>query len=167
MLEYFVLDVDGTLTDGGIYYDSNGNELKKFCVKDGPAFAAAHEAGIKLIILTGRECEATTRRMKELNVDFLFQNVKNKALFLRTWMSDNEFSKEAVGYIGDDINDIETMKLCSYVGCPGDACEEVKKIAHYVSPVFGGHGAVRDVIEHYLKEQGVWDKVTEQVFHVQ
>ena len=164
MLEYFVIDVDGTLTDGGIYYDDNGNELKKFCVKDGAAFRIAHAAGMKLVVLTGRECAATTRRMEELKVDYLFQNVYGKAEFLRNWMSENEVSPEKIGYIGDDINDLAAMKSCGFAGCPCDACGEVKALADYVSPVAGGHGAVRDVIEHYLKGQELWNKAIERAF---
>lgn len=163
-LKYLVLDIDGTFTDGGIYYDENDNELKKFCTKDGAGIVCARVAGIKLVVLTGRECAATTRRMKELHVDHIFQNIKDKAAFLSDWMKENQIHKDEVGYIGDDINDLAPMALCSFIGCPADAAAEVKKIASYVSKVDGGHGAVRDVIEHILKEQGIWEDVIGKAF---
>lgn len=149
-IKLLVIDVDGTMTDGGIYYDEHGNEWKKFNTKDAAGFFAARRVGIKTMVLTGRECSATTRRMTELQVDYLFQNVKDKAAFLRDFMQENSLKKEEVGYIGDDVNDLEPMKLTGLVMCPADACREVREIADYVSPVMGGHGAVRDGIEYLL-----------------
>ena len=102
-VKLLVVDVDGTMTDAGIYYDEHGNELKKFCTKDAAGFFAAHKSGIKIMVLTGRECAATTRRVQtELKVDYLFQNVKDKLSFLKKFMQENEILKEEVGYIGDD-----------------------------------------------------------------
>ena len=115
-LKLLVVDVDGTLTDAGIYYDENGNELKKFCTKDAAGFFAAHSVGIKIMVLTGRECAATTRRMTEMKVEYLFQNVKNKVDFLRTFMNQHNLKKENVGYIGDDLNDLPPMMLVGYIG---------------------------------------------------
>lgn len=155
-IQYLVLDVDGTLTDAGIYYDEHGNELKKFSTRDGAGIVAAHRAGIKIVILTGRECAATTRRMKELEVDYLFQNVKDKAAYLDKFMKDHGIVKEELAYVGDDINDLASMTLAGFVGCPADACLEVRERADYVSHVNGGHGAVRDVIEYILREAGKW-----------
>lgn len=86
VLKYIVLDVDGTMTDGGIYYDKNGNELKKFCTKDAAGIFAARKVGIQIVVITGRECAATTKRLNELEVDYLFQNIKNKKHFLQEFM---------------------------------------------------------------------------------
>lgn len=156
MIKYLILDVDGTLTDGGVYYDSEGNELKKFCTKDGTGIIAARTVGIEFIVLTGRECAATTRRLTELGVNNIQQNIKDKAKWVSQWMAENAVNKNSIAYIGDDINDLMPMKLCGYVGCPADAALEVKEIADYISPIPGGRGAVRDVIEHYLREFGIW-----------
>ena len=93
MLKYIILDVDGTLTDGGVYYDDTGNELKKFCTKDGTGIIAAQTAGIKIVVLTGRECKATARRLKELGVSELYQGVKNKVEWLKTWFDTNSIDK--------------------------------------------------------------------------
>lgn len=165
-LEYLVIDVDGTMTDAGIYYDENGNELKKFCTKDAAGFFAAHNVGIKIMVLTGRECAATTRRMKEMKVDYLYQNIKDKLAFLTDFMTENNIAKEQIGYIGDDLNDLPPMVLTGFVGCPADSCVEVREIADYVSSVKGGYGAVRDVIEHILRESGEWDTAVSQVYGI-
>ena len=152
------MDVDGTLTDGSIIYDDNGNELKRFCVKDGTGLSIAKESGIQIMILTGRYCQATERRFNELKVDFLFQGINNKADFLLSFIKEKGYVKKDVGYIGDDLNDIKAMLLCDFIGCPADSCEEVKLIANYTSSKKGGQGAVRDIIEYYLKKQGNWEK---------
>ncbi len=163
-IKYLVIDVDGTLTDSGIYYDETGNELKKFCTKDAAGFFAAQKAGIKIIILTGRECKATKRRMEEMKVDYLYQDIKDKTSFLQEFMKKNNLAKEEMGYIGDDLNDLSSMKLVGFVGCPADSCQEVLEIAHYISPLKGGHGAVRDVIEHLLREADKWNRVIAEVY---
>ena len=159
-----MIDVDGTLTDAGVYYDEHGNELKKFCTKDAAGFFAAQAAGIKTMVLTGRECAATGRRMKEMKASYLYQDVTDKQGFLKKFMSENRFGREDVGYIGDDLNDIAAMRLCGFIGCPGDSCQEVKEISHYISPLYGGHGAVRDVIEYLLKNMGEWDHVISSIY---
>ena len=163
-IKYLVLDVDGTMTDAGIYYDSTGNEIKKFSTRDGVGFVAARRAGIKLIVLTGRECPATTRRMQEMKIDFLYQKVENKKDFLAEFMAARDIAKEDMGYIGDDINDYPAMSLAAIVGCPKDSCEQVREIASYVSDVSGGAGAVRDVIEYLLRQRGEWDAVISAMY---
>lgn len=99
-IKYLVIDVDGTMTDAGIYYDEHGNELKKFCTKDAAGFFAAKEAGIQVMVLTGRECAATTRRMGEMKVDYLVQNCKDKVSYLAEFMQEHQIMKEEIGYLG-------------------------------------------------------------------
>jgi 3-deoxy-D-manno-octulosonate 8-phosphate phosphatase (KDO 8-P phosphatase) len=164
-IKLIALDVDGTLTDSGVYYDDHGNELKKFSTKDGAGIQVAKSAGLKIIVLTGRECNATLRRMSELKADIIKQNVKNKAAWLREYMIENGVDKTEIGYIGDDVNDLPPMRLCGFVGCPADACKEVKSIADYISPVNGGSGAVRDCIEYLLTESGQWTELIEKVYN--
>lgn len=163
-IQYWVIDVDGTLTDSTIYYDDKGNELKKFSVKDAAGMFASQACGMKLIILTGRKCEATRRRMEELKVDYLFQGVKNKHDFLKEFFEKEQVQKEAIGYIGDDLNDWLSMQLAGYVACPKDACDEVKKIADFVSDFNGGYGAVRDILTNVLKVRGEWETALEKIF---
>ena len=165
-IKYLVIDVDGTMTDAGIYYDEQGNEWKKFCTKDAAGFFAAHQVGIRTIILTGRECIATTRRMQEMKVDYLVQNVKDKRTYLIKFMKDHSLKKEQLGYIGDDLNDLSGMELCGFVGCPKDACAEVKVKADYISGVKGGQGAVRDIIEFLLRERDEWSIAITEVYGI-
>lgn len=163
-IKYLVIDVDGTMTDGGIYYDEHGNESKKFCTKDAAGFFVAKQSGIQIIVLTGRECEATSRRMKEMQVDFLFQNIKDKVSFLKNFMKEHKIKKNEIGYIGDDLNDLASMQLTGFVGCPADSCEEVIRMADYVSKKRGGYGVVRDVVETLLKNVGQWDDAVKEVY---
>lgn len=165
-VKLLVIDVDGTMTDAGIYYDEHGNELKKFCTKDAAGFFAAHQVGIEIMVLTGRECAATTRRMTEMKVEYLVQNCKDKVNYLKEFMEEHQLTKEEVGYLGDDLNDLASMYLCGYVGCPEDACEEIKAIADYVSGVKGGYGAVRDIIEYLLKQREEWKEAMTEVYGV-
>ena len=161
-----VIDVDGTMTDGGVYYDENGNEFKKFSTKDAAGFFAARQCGIKTMVLTGRECAATFRRMKDLNVDYVYQGVKNKASFLKNFISCNNIKKEQIIYIGDDLNDYSAMKLAGFVGCPSDSCIEIIRIANYVSSKKGGEGVVRDVLEHLLKLIGSWENAISEIYDI-
>lgn len=163
-LKYLVVDVDGTMTDSGIYYDDNGNELKKFCTRDAVGFFAAKKYGIKTVIITGRECKATSRRLTELKADYIFQNVKKKAEFLKTFIKEYKISKDSIGYIGDDLNDFLAMKEVGFVACPSDSIREIKETANFVSSVKGGCGVVTDVVRHLLEGYGVWKEVISDLY---
>lgn len=163
-IKYLVIDVDGTMTDAGVYYDEHGNELKKFSTKDAAGFFAAKKAGIKVLVLTGRECAATARRMGEMKVDFLVQNCKDKMPYLEAFLREQGITWEELGYLGDDLNDLAGMCKSGFSGCPADACEEVKAKADYVSTVRGGYGAVRDIISGLLKERGEWEEIIAQLY---
>jgi 3-deoxy-D-manno-octulosonate 8-phosphate phosphatase (KDO 8-P phosphatase) len=166
-LRHIVLDVDGTLTDGSIYYDNAGNELKKFCTRDGAGLFAARQVGLRLIVLTGRESAAVKRRMEEFHVDVLEQHVADKAKWLRASLAQGGIDREEMAFIGDELNDLAAMRLVGFVGCPQDACTEVKALAHYISPLKGGEGAVRDVIAFILRARGQWDEAVRQVYHIE
>ena len=99
MIRLLVLDVDGTMTDGGVYYDATGNETKKFAIKDGAGLVLARTAGIRVMICTGRECEAVRRRAADLKITDVYQNVGKKAAFLRGFMAENHYAREEVDYI--------------------------------------------------------------------
>lgn len=150
-----VLDVDGTLTDGGLYLDSTGNETKKFSVKDGAGLVIARKAGIQVMILTGRESEPVRRRAAELSLEYCVQNCKNKVAYLSNFMEEHQLTAQQVAYVGDDWNDLAAMKLCGFVACPADAAAEVKAIANYVCPQKGGEGAVRGAVEKLLNDASI------------
>lgn len=163
-LKLLVLDVDGTMTDGGIYYDDHGNETKKFAIKDGAALMLAHAAGMQIMICTGRECPAVAKRASELKVDYLFQNVKNKKDFLADFMQQHGLESRNVAYCGDDLNDLAAMSLCGFVACPADACCEVRQRADYICPQKGGEGAVRGTVEKILRTAGCWQQAVHTAF---
>lgn len=164
MIKLLVLDVDGTLTDGGIYYDSTGNELKKFGVRDGAGLVAARAVGLQVMICTGRECEAVRRRADDLHIPFVFQNVGKKAEFLARFMAEHGLAREEVAYCGDDWNDLAAMALCGFVACPADAAEAVRRRADYICPQKGGEGAVRGAIEEILRREGRLADAVERAF---
>ena len=163
-IKLVVIDVDGTLTDAGIYYDMQGNELKKFSTRDAAGFWALQMVGIKTMVLTGRESAMVTKRMRELKVDYCIQNIKNKKEYLENFLKTESLEKEEVMYIGDDVNDLAPMRLAGVVACPLDACNEVKELSNYVSTVKGGNGVVRDVIESLFRENAMWDKCVNALY---
>lgn len=156
-LSHLILDVDGTLTDSSLYFDDSGNELKKFSTRDFAGVLAAHYIGLKVLILTGRACPATERRAKELKVDELYQNVKNKVEFITTYMKAKNLSSDNVAYIGDDLNDLGSMKYAGFKACPLDAAPEIKDICDYISTFRGGTGVVQDVLRQILDTLNKWD----------
>lgn len=152
MIKYFVMDVDGTLTDGKIYMGSNGEMMKVFNIKDG---CGIHDilipAGIMPVIITGRKSDMVINRCKELGITEVYQGIGNKVDIMASIIEDLSF----VAYIGDDINDIPCMSRIKeaggIVGCPADAVKDVRRVADYVAPHNGGDGAVRDFIDWILK----------------
>lgn len=150
-IKVIVLDVDGTLTDGGVYIDSNGVETKKFNIKDGGGIALATRAGYEFMILTGRKSYCVEKRAQELKIKYLYQGVDNKVDILESFMKENSLMPENVVYMGDDFNDLDSMKLVGFVACPADAMQCVKDIADFISEHNGGFGAVRDLCEMLLK----------------
>lgn len=164
-IKLIVLDVDGTLTDGGIYYDSQGNEMKRFDVKDGLGIKLALAAGLEFAVITGRVSAMVERRMKELGIQHLMEGVQVKLPALKELMSECGFVSEQICYIGDDWNDLQAMGASGACMCPGDAADDVKKTCHYVAARNGGYGAVRDCIEHILKERSIWKETAENQYY--
>ena len=151
-IKLIILDVDGTLTDGGIYYGSDGTEYKRFCVQDGTGILAAEKAGVEFVILTARESSIVLRRARELKISHVYQNIHDRAEKLKELIAELNISSENIAYFGDDTIDLEAMSICSFVACPSNACKEVKAISSYISSYEGGHGAVRDILEYMIEE---------------
>lgn len=145
-IKLFVTDCDGCLTDGGMYYSENGDELKKFHTRDGMGFQLLREHGIKTAIITGENRALNVRRAKKLHVDFLKMGVTEKLPVLKELCSELEISLEEVLYIGDDINDIECIVQAGIGVAVVNAEEAVKQQADYVTKVPGGQGAIREVV---------------------
>jgi 3-deoxy-D-manno-octulosonate 8-phosphate phosphatase (KDO 8-P phosphatase) len=153
---FFIIDVDGTMTDGGIYYSSNGDEQKKFNTKDAAAFKFLLFAGIQVFIITGRKSSIVEKRMKELGLSNIYQGVHDKLEFLLELASLNKITLSETSFIGDDLNDLSAMKIVKYVFCPFNSSRDVKNIADYVSKFNGGDGAIRDIIEKIFRNTALW-----------
>ncbi|RKM60402.1 acylneuraminate cytidylyltransferase [Butyrivibrio sp. CB08] len=150
-IKMVVTDCDGCLTDGGMYYSENGDELKKFNTKDGMALARLKERGVVTGIITGELRKLNERRAAKLHMDFLEGGVADKASVLKEVCSRYGIALDEVLYIGDDLNDVAASKLAGVSACPKDADKSVKKVVDYISCYCGGHGAVRDIIDHFFE----------------
>lgn len=153
-IKLFLCDVDGTLTDGGMYYSENGDESKKFNTRDGMGFQLLREAGIKTGIITSEDTKIVENRAKKLKVDFLYQGKRNggKLAVAKEVCTQLSITLDEVAYIGDDINCIELLEAVGIKACPADACESVKDMSCIrVMKNKGGKGCVREFIEEILK----------------
>jgi 3-deoxy-D-manno-octulosonate 8-phosphate phosphatase (KDO 8-P phosphatase) len=149
-LKLIVMDIDGTLTDGKIYYSDNGNKLKSFNVKDGLGIGRLISSGINVIWITGREDKCSIYRAEELGIKEVYVGVKDKKQTLDNVLENHQLCYSMVGYIGDDLNDLEAMKCCKYKFAVKNACDQILEIADYVSEHEGGNGAVRDIIDYIM-----------------
>lgn len=152
-IKLFLSDVDGTLTDGGMYYSESGNELKKFNTRDGMGFQLLREAGIKTGVITSENTNIVENRAKKLKLDYLVQGKKNggKLMAVKEICEEMGITLQDIAYIGDDMNCIELLSCVGLAACPADACKEVKSILNIcVMNCKGGEGCVREFIEKIL-----------------
>lgn len=148
----FITDVDGTLTDGGMYYDDTGHEWKKFNTRDGQGISMLRAQGIAVMFLTAEDTPIVQRRADKLHVDFCFMGIKNKKATLDMFFVENpRFSYKHTAYIGDDLNDIDVMRAVCFSAAPSDAMRQNKEIADYVCKLKGGEGCVREVCEVLIR----------------
>ncbi len=150
-IKLFVMDVDGTMTDGSIYIGASGEMMKAFDVKDGYAIyhmLPAHN--IVPVIITGRSSQIVSARAKELKITELHQSVSDKLAVLTSIAAEYNVTPDQIAYIGDDLNDLDAMSYCGLSACPADAVEEVRRTAKYVCRANGGRGAVREFVEYLL-----------------
>lgn len=149
-IKMLVMDVDGTLTDGKIYYGNDGELFKAFDVRDGYRLVKCEEYGIITAIITGKTSKIVEGRARDLKIKEVHQGVSNKIAVLKTLINKYNLDKSQVAYIGDDVNDIECMQYCGFSACPADAIDEVKNTVDYVCENIGGHGAVRELIDRII-----------------
>lgn len=153
-IRLLALDVDGTLTDGGVYYDDSGVEAKRFHIHDGLGIVLAGFVGLQIAWLTGRTSPLVERRARELGVAHLLQAVRDKAAALTDLAFRLGVSPDEVAYLGDDLNDLPALRAAAVALAPANAAAEVKAVAHVVTARAGGQGAVRDAIEAILRARG-------------
>jgi 3-deoxy-D-manno-octulosonate 8-phosphate phosphatase (KDO 8-P phosphatase) len=147
------LDVDGTLTDGGLYYSDNGEEFKKFNVKDGQGMKLLMQSGVDIAIASASSSTSTLHRAKKLGITHVYVGVEDKLQVLRSLCDQLGITLEQVAYVGDDVNDLPALQA---VGCPltvQDAVDDVKQVAIGVTKNMGGQGAVREICDLLISSQ--------------
>lgn len=150
-LKILVMDVDGTLTDGKLHFSNSGELFKTFSVKDGVAIKKLYKNNVVPAIITGRYSKIVKLRALELGISEIYQKVTNKLEVINTLCIKYNAKLENVGFIGDDLNDLHALTKVGFKFTVNDAAKEIKIIADYISPKNGGDGAVRDIIDNYLK----------------
>lgn len=156
----FVFDVDGVLTNGTLIVLPGGVMARMMNVKDGYALQLAVKRGYKVVIISGGASDEVADRLFKLGVSAVFMKVTDKAAILKNYLEEKQLSWDEVLFMGDDIPDLEVMKKVGLACCPVDAVAEIKEICAYISPVNGGFGCGRDVIEKVLKIRGNWNDDT-------
>lgn len=147
------LDVDGTLTDSGIYYDNSGLELKKFGTKDGLGIAQLQRSGVKCVIITGRKSALVERRAAELKISRTLQGVEDKKQALQALMAEFAVTPEQTMAVGDDCNDLPQFEAAGFCACPADAHPYIRRTADLVLTQDGGRGAVREICDLIMMAQ--------------
>ena len=146
-VKLLAFDVDGVLTDSGMYYSEKGEELKKFNTRDGKGIEIVRGLGIKTAIITSEETRFAASRAKKLKIDHTLLGVKDKPKAIAQLAKIENINTDEIGYIGDDVNDHEALKLVGFSACPNDAMQENKTVVDYVCKKDGGKGCVREVCD--------------------
>jgi 3-deoxy-D-manno-octulosonate 8-phosphate phosphatase (KDO 8-P phosphatase) len=148
-----VTDVDGVLTDGGLYYAENGDELKRFDVRDGQGLVLLREAGLLVALVTRKQTTIVTRRARDLGVAEVHQNVTDKAAVVAALLARHRLTPAQVCYVGDDVGDLPAMRAIGLPVAVADAVPAVRRAAVYVTRARAGHGAIRELCDLILSHR--------------
>lgn len=154
-----ILDVDGVLTDGRLYFDAKGEALKVFHVRDGHGIKMAQRAGIEVAFVSGRRSDAAYQRARELGINRFHEGVRDKVAVMQEIMAAMGLEAAQVAVVGDDLVDLPIMAQAGLSVAVADAVPEVTAAAHWVTNNLGGRGAVREVCDLLLKAQGKWAEI--------
>jgi len=160
-------DIDGVWTDGGMYYDQNGNEWKKFNTYDSAGVLFCHQMNIPVGILTGEDTNIVKRRAEKLRIDFLYQGVRNKLYVTKKICKKLNITLENVAYIGDDIIDLELLRNVGISAAPFGAAEIVKREVDFITDIQGGKGAFREFVIKILNTCGITDDKLYEMYQKQ
>jgi 3-deoxy-D-manno-octulosonate 8-phosphate phosphatase (KDO 8-P phosphatase) len=163
-VKLLVLDVDGVMTDGRLYYHDDGTESKAFDVRDGHGIKMLKQAGIETVLISGRSSPLVEKRAADLGIKEVVQGVRDKVPVLEKLLSEKKVGIEETAYVGDDVVDLPVMNRVRFAVAVADASEYLFDIAHYVTLAHGGRGAVREVAELILGVQNKWDEVAQVYF---
>ncbi len=147
-----ITDIDGVWTDGGMYYDQQGNEWKKFNTSDSAGVLFLRLAEIPLVIMTGEDTEIVKRRADKLRIEQVYQGVKDKLKVATDLTAQMGIRLEDVAFIGDDLGDMPLLRKVGFAACPNNAPHYVKSLVHLVTQKSGGEGAFREFVEHMLSQ---------------
>jgi 3-deoxy-D-manno-octulosonate 8-phosphate phosphatase (KDO 8-P phosphatase) len=165
-IKVVLMDVDGTITDGSVTLlsqpDGSALEIKTFDAHDGQGISLARSAGLRMGVITGRESAALRRRMKELNVEFVYEKQPHKIAAYEEILQKAAVGEDEVAYLGDDLPDLTVMRRVGLAVAVGNAAPEVKDAAHYTTVRNGGKGAARELVELILKSKGTWDEMIDK-----
>ena len=165
-IKLLLMDVDGTMTDGGVTLisqtDGTALEIKTFDAHDGQGLTLAQTAGLRTGCITGRESAALLRRAHEMKMEFIYMKQPVKMPAYEEIVRKAGVPDSAIAYIGDDLPDIPLLRRAGLAIAVGDAVPEVKKAAHYTTKALAGHGAVREAIELILKSKGIWEEMIDR-----
>jgi 3-deoxy-D-manno-octulosonate 8-phosphate phosphatase (KDO 8-P phosphatase) len=163
-IKFLILDVDGVMTDGSIILDNDGNEYKRFHVRDGHGIKMLSNAGIETGIITGRRSKVVEVRARELGIEEVHQKIFKKSKVFDQLLEKYNLNDENIAFMGDDIVDQELMRRAGLSAAPADAEDEAKELADLVMSRAGGRGAVRQFTDLILKSSGLWRKVSGESF---
>jgi len=165
-IQVLLMDVDGTMTDGGVTLlsqtDGTALEIKTFDAHDGQGLTLAQTAGLRTGCITGRESAALLRRAHEMKMEFIYMKQPVKVPAYEEIIRKAGVSDSAVAYVGDDLPDIPLLRRVGLAVAVGDAVPEVKKVAHYTTKALAGHGAIREAVEVILKSKRIWGEMIDK-----
>lgn len=165
-IQVLLMDVDGTMTNGGVVLlsqpDGTALEIKVFDAHDGQGLTLAHAAGIRTGCITGRESAALSHRASEMRMEFVYMKQPLKIPAYEEILRKTGLPESTVAYIGDDLPDIPLMRRVGLAVAVGDAVPEVKKAAHFTTKAHAGRGAIREAIELILKSKGIWEEMLDK-----
>ena len=159
-IQLLVLDVDGVLTDGGLWFDAEGKLNKRFDVRDGLGIRLLQQAGIDIAFLSGGQGGATEARARQLGINHCLVGIKDKPAALTALQNLVGVSVEQTAFVGDDLNDLAVRQVVGLLFTPADACLPIRRGADAVLRQQGGHGAVRELAERILKARGRWGRLS-------
>ncbi|HEY0677762.1 MAG TPA: HAD-IIIA family hydrolase [Chitinophagaceae bacterium] len=160
-VKIFVFDVDGVLTDGALYVFDSGEQVRRMNIKDGFALQLAVKKGYSIIVISGSHSEAVISRLNKLGITEVHMKITDKKSKLEELLRKYNIDWPNILFMGDDIPDYSLMKVAGLACAPSDAAPEIKQLAHYVSPLTGGNGCVREIIEKVLKLNNHWELETD------
>jgi 3-deoxy-D-manno-octulosonate 8-phosphate phosphatase (KDO 8-P phosphatase) len=163
-VELVVLDVDGVMTDGSLYFNESGEELKRFDASDGLGIKLIQDYGIQVAVISGRKCKALTKRLEDLRITNAYQGVSDKLFVYTELIKELAVPISNTCYVGDDLPDLPILKRCGFSAAPYGSPVYITENVDYVTQRIGGHGAVREICDLILEARGALKTIVNRYF---